>query len=77
MALGRGPSSVKQRFPATEHSPESVPKPVEEMYVEFKKCHNTSTFIVLAPGRHGVVEDGIDSRVYVEHQPAEIQNVEI
>lgn len=55
MALGRGPSSVKQRFPATEHSPESVPK----------------------PGRHGVVEDGIDSRVYVEHQPAEIQNVEI
>ena len=32
---------------------------------------------VKIPGRHCVVEDGIDGRVDIEHQAAEVENVEV
>ena len=36
--------------------------------------HNTHKH---RPGRHGVVEDGVDGGVDVEHQAGEVQQVEV
>ena len=61
-------------LPASKHSPKSFPKSKRKRLFTLVLCTINHVNI---PGRHCVVKDGIDGRVDVEHEAAEVENVEV